>query len=229
MERCSSTSSSDYGEDLENVCAILAADTVTVRRKVWVHDINMKRKEKGEFHNLVKELEEHPNRYEKYFRTTKEEFNVLHDLIRATKKTRNTQFREAISPMPYVIAGDEAFPLKKYLLRPYSKQHQGGEVSNKIYNYRLSRARRVVENASGILASRWTVFRRPFEVQPETVASITCSVKNVTRQMKLSYCVPECLAYEIYNLGKMRPVKQQVFEIASEIILIRLLVQYHGN
>jgi hypothetical protein len=68
MECCSSTSSSDYG-DLENVCAIL--DAQTVRRKVWVHDINMKRKENGEFHNLVKELEEHPNRYEMYFRMTK--------------------------------------------------------------------------------------------------------------------------------------------------------------
>jgi len=48
--------------------------------------------------------------------------------------------------------------------------------------------------------------------------------------MNLSYCVPELLAYEIYNsLGEMHPVKQQMFEITSEIILIRLLVQYHGN
>jgi hypothetical protein len=43
MECCSSTSSSDCEEDLENVCAILAADTGTVRRKERVHDINMKR------------------------------------------------------------------------------------------------------------------------------------------------------------------------------------------
>jgi len=42
MEYCSSTSSSNYVEDLENVCAFVAADTVTVRRKVWVHDISMK-------------------------------------------------------------------------------------------------------------------------------------------------------------------------------------------
>jgi hypothetical protein len=47
--------------------------------------------------------------------------------------------------------------------------------------------------------------------------------------MKLSYCVPELLAYKIYNLGEMHLVKQQMFEIASEIILIRLLVQYHGK
>jgi hypothetical protein len=93
MECCSSTSSSDYDEDLENTCAILAADTVTVRRKMWVRDINMKRKE-GEFHHLVKE---HPERYEMHFRITKEEFNFLHDLIRGDIKTRNTPFREAIS------------------------------------------------------------------------------------------------------------------------------------
>jgi hypothetical protein len=76
--------------------AFLAADTVTVRRKVWVRDINMKRK-KGEFNHLVKEIEEQPDRYEMYFRMTKVEFNFLHDLIRGDIKTRNTQFREAIS------------------------------------------------------------------------------------------------------------------------------------
>ena len=97
MGCCSSTSSSDYEEDLENVCAILAADTATIRRKVWVHDINMKRKGKGEFHHLVTELGTHPNRYEVYFRITKEEFHFLHDLIRGDIKTRNTQFQEATS------------------------------------------------------------------------------------------------------------------------------------
>ena len=70
MECCSSTSSSDCEADLENVRVILAGDRVTVRRKVWVHGINMKRKEKGEFHHLVKELEEHPHRYEMCFRMT---------------------------------------------------------------------------------------------------------------------------------------------------------------
>jgi len=48
--------------------------------------------------------------------------------------------------------------------------------------------------------------------------------------MKLSYCVPELLSYEIYNnFGEMQPVKQQMFEITSKITLIRLLVQYNGN
>jgi hypothetical protein len=47
----------------------------------------MKQK-KGEFHHLVRELEENPNRYEMYFRMTKEEFNVLHDLIGGVIKSR---------------------------------------------------------------------------------------------------------------------------------------------
>ena len=87
----------DYEEDLENVCAILTADTVNVLRRVWVRDINLKQKEKGEFHHLVKELEEHQNRYGMYFRMTKGEFSFLHDLIRGDIKTRIMQLREAIS------------------------------------------------------------------------------------------------------------------------------------
>jgi hypothetical protein len=47
--------------------------------------------------------------------------------------------------------------------------------------------------------------------------------------MELGYCVPELLTCEIYNLGEMHPMKQQMFEITSEITLISLLVQYHGN
>ena len=94
----------------------------------------------------------------------------------------NTPLVENAVPMPYVIVGDEAFPMKTYLLRPYSKHHQEGDESKKIYNYRLSRALRVFENAFGILASRWKVFRRSLEVQPETVDKVvlaSCCLHNM--------------------------------------------------
>jgi len=62
--------------------------------------------------------------------------------------------------LPFVVVGDDAFPLKNYLMKPYP--HQGLPREQRIFNYRLSRARRIVENAFGILANRFRVFIQLF-------------------------------------------------------------------
>nr|CAI5853139.1 unnamed protein product [Callosobruchus analis] len=38
-------------------------------------------------------------------------------------------------PAPYVLLGDDAYPLKTYLLKPYSRQRLG--IEERIFNYRL--------------------------------------------------------------------------------------------
>ncbi|KAF6028318.1 hypothetical protein EB796_013369 [Bugula neritina] len=50
--------------------------------------------------------------------------------------------------LPYVFFGDEAVPLKPYMMRPFPARKLDNN-HKQVFNYRLSRARRVVENAFG--------------------------------------------------------------------------------
>ncbi|XP_049316671.1 uncharacterized protein LOC125779379 [Bactrocera dorsalis] len=76
--------------------------------------------------------------------------------------------------MPFVIVADDAFPLKTYLMKPFSFRNQ--VMSYKIFNYRLSRARNVVENVFGICASRFRILRRPMDVTPEHTTVIVLAI-----------------------------------------------------
>ena len=55
-------------------------------------------------------------------------------------------------------------------MRPFPAEELS--KGKKIFNYRLSRARRVVENAFGILLSRFHCFRRPITVKPKNAVAI---------------------------------------------------------
>ena len=73
--------------------------------------------------------------------------------------------------LPFVITGDDAFPLKPYLMKPYPMKNLS--LEKRIFNYRLSRMRRISENGFGILANRWRIFRRSIALEPEKVKTIT--------------------------------------------------------
>ena len=85
-------------------------------------------------------------------------------------------------PISYSMVADEAFPLRENIMKPYP--HRSLEVEKRIFNYRLSRAIRVVENAFGILANRFRIFLTPIALPPATVEKIvlaSCSLHNLLR------------------------------------------------
>ena len=92
-------------------------------------------------------------------------------------------------PLPYFLVGDEIFSLKEWLMRPFPGQLTEEE---RIFNYRLSRARCVIENCFGILAARWRIFSNPIEATVEharhyTLACMT--LHNYLRQTdNARYC-----------------------------------------
>lgn len=61
-----------------------------------------------------------------------------------------------LGTVPHVIVADEAFPLKAYIMRPYPGRHLGEE--RKVFSYRLSRARRMVESTFGIPSTKWQIY-----------------------------------------------------------------------
>jgi len=90
--------------------------------------------------------------------------------------------------LPYVLVGDEAYSLSKYLMRPYPRS-SNLDLKKKVFNYRLSRARRVVESAFGILVARWRIFKRPINTdvsKAEKLVLATICLHNfiITREIK---------------------------------------------
>ena len=67
--------------------------------------------------------------------------------------------------VPYVIVADDAFPLQNNIMKPYP--YKDADILRRIFNYRLSRARRTVESAFGILATRFRVLLKPMNLNPD--------------------------------------------------------------
>ena len=91
------------------------------------------------------------------------------------------------TPCPYVLVGDEAFALKPYLMRPFPYRQARNDARKGKFNDKLCTARRVVENAFGILVHKWRIFCRPIETKVSTTKLLVftaCILHNFLRSRK---------------------------------------------
>lgn len=95
-----------------------------------------------------------------------------------------------LQPLPYVFVVDEGLPLKYFQMRPWPGRNLSEDHA--IFNYRLSRARRVIENCFGILSARWRIFRRPIRAADSLVQQIVQATVCLHNYLRLTgnamYC-----------------------------------------
>ena len=79
-----------------------------------------------------------------------------------------------IGLLPHCIVGDEAFPLRIDLMWPYPRRSRNENLpeDKAIFNYQLSRERRIVEKAFGILVQQWRLFNRRIQLDHENVIHV---------------------------------------------------------
>lgn len=111
----------------------------------------------------------------------------------------------------YFVA-DAAFPLHLNIVKPFPEQNL--QLKQRIYNYRISRARRTIESAFGILAQRWRILRTNIIANDQTCNDIimACIVlHNFILNMEASlednqkrYCARTMVDTELPD-GSIRP------------------------
>jgi hypothetical protein len=100
-------------------------------------------------------------------------------------------------PMPFFFIADDAFALKSWLQKPYSRHHL--DYQERILNYRLSRARRVVENAFGILANRFRCLLGALPQVPETCELVVLACVCLHNLMRRRYPAQQVAVLDHYG------------------------------
>ncbi|XP_077315559.1 max-like protein X isoform X3 [Lithobates pipiens] len=93
--------------------------------------------------------------------------------------------------LPFIFVTDEAFALANHLMRPFPMRTLTPD--QRIFNFRLAGARRVVENTFGILASRFRLFfLTPIHMAEYKINHIVlacCVLHNLLKRHSANYAV----------------------------------------
>jgi hypothetical protein len=118
--------------------------------------------------------------------------------------------------MPFYLVGDDIYPLKRYLMKPFPGRRL--TKADRIFNGRLSRARRCIENAFGIMANKWRLLHKATIATREHACSYfraICCLHNYCRmEMDVRYGAnSECIDNDgeliVSNMGKLKKLPMQ--------------------
>ena len=125
---------------------------------------------------------------------------------------------EERTPLPFIFVGDDAFKLTKYCMKPYGRKNMADD--KRIYDYRLSRKRRVTENAFGIWVNRFRVFSVRNNLNESNVSAVVLAsviLHNMLREKSADTYTPPGFADEIDSNGCVKEGAWRE-EVGSELL-----------
>ena len=110
--------------------------------------------------------------------------------------------------LPYYFVADDAFEMSLNLMKPFPTRNL--TMQQRIFNYRLSRNRRIVENAFGILATRFRILRREIEMTPANASVVVLACVSLHNFLRVeageSYIPREATDWEDRNYAQHKGI-----------------------
>lgn len=131
----------------------------------------------------------------------------------------------------YYFVADEAFPLCTYIMRPYGQRALNND--RRIFNYRLSRGRKIVECAFGMLVSKFRVFEVPISCSVDKVVNIVkaaCVLQNFIKiNEKINFTVEHQFSSDISNANNHNQGRPCNDAIESRDYLCKYFIKPYGS
>ena len=86
-------------------------------------------------------------------------------------------------PIPYLLVVDDALPLGRHCMKPFPQSNLSD--CKRLFNYRLSRMRRVSENVFRIWGNTFRVFTTAMALKPEKVVFTTPAIVAPHNMLRL--------------------------------------------